>query len=373
VLAGGIAHDFNNVLQAISGYAQLLQAEKNLSGIGRERLESIERSIERASRMINQLMTLAHKVDTRHERVDLNQEVWQTVDILKHTLPRMISIKTKLEPELKAISGDPGQIEQVLLNLATNAGHAMPQGGELSFATRGVILNGAERNSWPGLPPGEYVALEVADTGQGMDEATQSRIFEPFFTTKPPGEGTGLGLSTAYGIVTSHGGHVQCRSKPGQGTTFSIIFPVAGAKDQQPPGQAVAQAGDLRGSETILLVDDEKPILDSCREALENFGYRVLTASRGEEALEIFLRAPRSIGLVILDLNMPGMGGLDCIKAMLSADPRAKVMVATGYTEVGVSAAILEMGGLGLIPKPYRFTDLLATIRNVLDSGQTQP
>ena len=367
VLAGGIAHDFNNVLQAISGYTQLLLAEGDLRPASRERLESIGRSIERAARMIKQLMTLARKVETRRERVDLNQEIRQTVSILEHALPRMIGIRAELDPGLKPIAGDPGQVEQVMLNLATNAGHAMPQGGELLFRTRNAAPTAEELKGLPGLPPGDQVVLEVADTGLGMDEETMSHIFEPFFTTKPPGEGTGLGLSTVYGIVSNHGGQIYCRSQPGRGTTFIIYFPVAADHVERPAEVAGGPTPNLAGSETILLVDDEQAILESCQEALEGFGYRVLTAPGGAAALNIFLQDPEALDLVIMDLNMPGMGGLDAMRAMLEARPAARIMVATGNAALGIEETVSRMGGAGLLPKPYAFSDLLAKIREALE------
>ena len=367
VLAGGIAHDFNNVLQAISGYVQLISAAKDTSALSRERLEKVGRSADRAAGMIKQLMTMARKVETRSEPVDLNQEVEQTVSVLEHTLPRMIDIRVDLDQGLEHISGDPGQMEQVLLNLATNAWHAMPQGGELSLVTRNAALTAEDCKTLPGLGPGRYVILEVRDTGLGMDEETRRHIFEPFFTTKPLGEGTGLGLSTVYGIVISHGGQIYCRSRSGRGTIFTLYFPAMPGLGQSLPGDRPAADRSLGGSETILVVDDEEAILESCREALKVAGYRVLTAGSGEKALETFQRHPGEVSLVILDLNMPGMGGLKCLEALLAVNPQAKVMVATGYADQEVEERIKELGGAGLISKPYRFTDLMSAVRGVLD------
>jgi PAS domain S-box-containing protein len=367
VLAGGIAHDFNNVLQAISGYVQLISAEKSTSKISRERLHKVGQSADRAAGMIRQLMTMARKVETRSETVDLNQEIEQTVGVLEHTLPRMISIRTNLDKRLKFIDGDPGQVEQVLFNLATNASHAMPKGGELSLSTYNTRLTEEDCKTLPGLEPGEYVQLEVKDSGLGMDENTREHIFEPFFTTKPSGIGTGLGLSTVYGIVTSHGGHILCKSVPDQGTTFIIYFPALSAKDQLTPEQTFEPAEIEGGNETVLVVDDEEPILESCQEALESVGYQVITASSGEQALEIYQNDLQDVGMVILDLNMPGMGGLKCLEAMLDIHPHAKIMIATGYADQDIEERIMSLGGKQLIGKPYRFSDLLATVRSVLD------
>jgi PAS domain S-box-containing protein len=367
VLAGGIAHDFNNVLQAISGYVQLMLAARDNSHISTERLQKVAQSADRAAGMIRQLMTMARKVETRSEKVNLNQEVGQTVEVLEHTLPRMISISTNLEPGLRNISGDPGQVEQVLLNLATNAWHAMPKGGKLTFLTRNVALTPEDCKTLVGLQPGDYVKLEISDTGQGMAEDVKVHIFEPFFTTKPSGKGTGLGLSTVYGIITNHDGQIYCHSKPNQGTTFSLYFPAMTARDQLMSEQASHPAKPLGGDETILVVDDEEVILDSCREALEGVGYRVLTANSGEMALEIYEQDPKDVDLVIMDLNMPGMGGLKCLEAIKAANPKAKVVVATGYADQEVEGRINSLGGDYLIGKPYRFVDLMASVRKVLD------
>ncbi|MFH1034526.1 MAG: PAS domain S-box protein [Pseudomonadota bacterium] len=368
VLAGGIAHDFNNVLQSISGYTQLMLAEDHTIDANRERLEHIEQSIVRATGMIGHLMTLARKGQTKMERVDLNQEVGRTVRILEHTLPKMITLKTSLAPDLRSVSADATQVEQVLLNLSTNAGQAMPQGGVLTFATTNLDLGGPGLEAVPGLEPGSYVRLEVSDSGLGMDEETRSHIFEPFFTTKPQGQGTGLGLSTVYGIVTNYGGQILCHSRPRQGTTFTIYLPAWPQQDAQasqppfPPPQAA------RGSETILVVDDEPAILDTCRQALEERGYGVLTASSGEEALELFLGSPQAIDLVILDLSMPGMGGIKCLGQLLETRPQAKVLVATGYIDEAVTQQINDLGARDLIGKPYRFQDIMARVRALLDA-----
>jgi len=368
VLAGGIAHDFNNVLQAISGYVQLMLAARDNSNISADRLQKVGQSADRAAGMIRQLMTMARKVETRSEKVNLNQEIERTVEILEHTLPRMISIRTHLEHRLRYINGDPGQVEQVLLNLATNAWHAMPKGGQLSFITNNVTLTAEDCKTLPGLQPGEYVRLRISDTGQGMTEEVKGHIFEPFFTTKPSGKGTGLGLSTVYGIVTNHAGQIFCLSEPKQGTTFTLYFPALAGRDHLIVEQDSEPAKPLGGSETILVVDDEEVILDSCREALESVGYKVLTANSGEMALEIYEQDPADVDLVIMDLNMPGMGGLKCLEAIMAINPKAKIVVATGYADKEVEGKINSLGGDYLIAKPYRFVDLMAEVRNVLEN-----
>jgi CheY-like chemotaxis protein len=200
-----------------------------------------------------------------------------------------------------------------------------------------------------------------------MDEEIREHIFEPFFTTKPSGKGTGLGLSTVYGIVTSHGGHISCKSAPGLGTSFTIYLPAMAGEDQVAPAQAFTPKAMPGGHETILVVDDEAPILESCQEALESVGYKVITASSGEQALELFQKDLQVVGLVILDLNMPGMGGLKCLESMMTINPQAKIVVATGYADSEIEGKIYRLGGKLLIGKPYRFSDLMVTIRGILD------
>ncbi len=367
VLASGIAHDFNNVLQAISGYTQLMLGEREVQEPTKSRLEHIEQSIQRAALMIRRLMTLARKASPRRERVDLNWEIRQTVSLLEHTLPKMVMLRTSLAPDLDPISGDPGQIEQVLMNLATNAAHAMPQGGELSFATRNQTLSEPEAKALPELQPGPHVVIEVRDTGVGMDDETRSHIFEPFFTTKPLDMGTGLGLSTAFSIIAKHGGHIQCQSRPNQGTVFTIHLPVRAASAEPAPLVGQAVFGLPAGDEAILLVDDEPAILEAGREALAGAGYQVLVAGSGEQALEFYRADPGAIDLVVLDLNMPGMGGQACLEAILAENPLARVLIATGYSDEVVLERVCTLGAVGLISKPYRFSELVAKIRTLLD------
>lgn len=367
VLAGGIAHDFNNVLQAISGYTQLMLSEPDIAEPAKSRLEHIEQSIQRAALMIRRLMTLARKDSPRRERVDLNWEIRQTVSLLEHTLPKMVILRTNLAPDLWPISGDPGQIEQVLMNLATNAAHAMPQGGELSITTSNQQLGATEVKAMPGLRPGPHAVIEVRDTGTGMDDETRSHIFEPFFTTKPLDMGTGLGLSTAFSIVAKHGGHIHCQSRPGHGTVFTIHLP-ARTTGEDAASDANREDGGLpMGDETILLVDDEPAILGAGREALEGAGYTVLCAENGEKALEMYRQDPAGIALVVLDLNLPGMGGQDCLGAILAENPRAKVLIASGYSDETLWERVSTLGAVGLIPKPYRFSELIRKIRAVMD------
>jgi PAS domain S-box-containing protein len=366
-LAGGVAHDFNNALQAISGYVQLMLLRKQADDPDQEYLEAMDKAIQRTGGLINQLLTVSRKVESRPEPVDLGRVVVETGRLLERTIPRMIRIEIDNAEDLYPVNADPTQLEQIILNLGGNARDAMPEGGRLQFTTRNLDLTEDQDLPHAEIKPGRYVVLEVADTGHGMDEETAGHIFEPFFTTKGPGHGTGLGLATVYGIVQNHGGHIACNSRVGRGTTFTIHLP---ALDD--PGPA-AQAGPVEedtvrgGAETVLLVDDERPILDIAGEVLGQYGYSILTATSGEEALEVYLQNGHGIDLVILDLSMPGMGGHKCLRELLAFDPQARVIIASGYSSESPSGAAAEPGAKGFIGKPYSLIGLLKLVREVLD------
>ena len=367
-LASGIAHDFNNLLQAVSGYVQLLLTRLERDLESRRYILGIEHAVTRGSDLVHRMLTFSRKVKTELMVVDLAQEIRHTVGILERTIPKMIQIKTHLDDGLHKINGDPNQLQQVLMNLGTNAKDAMPKGGRLLIEARNVNLDEEYCQTQPDLSPGDYVLLRVADNGEGMDGETVQHIFEPFFTTKAVGEGTGLGLSTIYGIIKAHGGHIACRSRIGRGTTFNIFFPAI--KDLGPvePHVPPVLLSLGRGNETILLVDDEAAIRETVREVLTNFGYRTIEAASGEEALEIFQKDGPLIDLIILDLGMPGIGGHSCLKELLKIDPRVKVIVASGYSEESQIQEVLKEGAVRFIAKPYRLGLLLDHLRQILDS-----
>ncbi len=365
-LAGGIAHDFNNILQAISGYTQLLLMKKDTEHPDYEKLVAIERSARRAAELTERLLIFGRKKESHLQPVDLNQEIGQAIEILGRTIPKMIRIETDLEENLGIINGDPVQLEQVAMNIAVNARDAMSDGGRLRFRTRGVRLDDDAVLPHPDLPPGEYVLFEISDTGCGMDAETLEHIYEPFFTTKPMGEGTGLGLAMVYGIVKSHGGAVVCSSREGEGTVFCIYFPVL-PPDQTLKPKRTGEGPPLGGDERILLVDDEQSILDIGCDILGRYGYDPMTAKSGEEALEIYRKDMERIDLVILDLNMPGMGGKKCLEGLRDLSRAVKVVVATGHTSSDQAREVLELGATRFVPKPYRLKDLLKIVREVLD------
>ena len=369
-LASGIAHDFNNILQAISGYIQLVLNKGNIDLASQNYLNEVDFAVERATDLVHRLLTFSRKVQPSLRPVELNAEVVRTVKMLERTIPKMISIEMRLAGDLTMVNGDANQLEQVLMNLGANARDAMPYGGRLVIETRNVILDDVFCKAHPETEPGHYALVRVMDTGQGMDQETQAHIFEPFFTTKGVGEGTGLGLSTVYGIVKNHGGHIICHSRVGQGTTFDLYFPASKSKKsaQSLPRDPVE---DVRGgNETIMVVDDEKSILEIAEDILQEYGYRTMTAESGEMLLDIYRQQAGNIDLVILDLGMPGRGGLSCLKELLVMNRNARVIIASGYSADGQVRECLERGAVGFIPKPYRLLEMLRKIRQVLDAGR---
>ncbi len=366
-LAGGVAHDFNNLLAAILGYSELALDSVKEGEDCAEDLEQLIKSAERGRELVRQILTFSRKMQVELQPLDLNKEVKRVSEILKHALPKMIEIKIKLDPDLQAIAADQTQIEQVLLNLGSNAADAMPQGGTLRIETSNVVLDEQYCRRHAEVSPGPYVLLEVADTGSGMDENTLVQIFDPFFTTKDVGKGTGLGLSTVFGIIKEHGGAISCMSEIGQGTVFKMFLPVCGEQN----GQGLEMGKDsheaANGGATILFVDDEQALREIAAIHLMRAGYKVITADSGELALEMYKAGAKDIDLVILDLSMPGLGGIFCLKEILTFDSAATVLVTSGYSEDTQRKDVLAMGAKEYLPKPNGKTQLLSAVRAVLN------
>ncbi|MBF0527964.1 MAG: response regulator [Deltaproteobacteria bacterium] len=365
-LAGGVAHDFNNLLQAITGYAQIMLLDKKEDDPDFLNLKAILNAGGRAAQLVQQLLLFSRKVETQKKPVDLNHELEQARKILERTIPKMIGIQLNLGDQPWTINADPVQIEQVLLNLGTNAADAMPDGGLLVIETENIKLGEDYSHNHLGAAPGNYVLLTVSDTGSGMDQETQEKIFEPFFTTKELGKGTGLGLASVYGIVKAHGGYIMCYSEVGQGTTFKIYLPAIEQQESTADNSAVGQLPP-GGTETILLADDEASIRGFASTALQRFGYTVITATSGEEALEASIAQKEKIDLVILDIGMPGMGGHKCLQELLKIDRSVKVVIASGYSADAHVKKSLDAGAIGYVGKPYQLNDLLNKVRAVLD------
>jgi PAS domain S-box-containing protein len=373
ILAGGIAHDFNNLLQVIQGYTQLVLFNKKDDAYRRE-LEAILAAARKGGELTMQLLTFGRKVESHPQSVEINTQIEKAEGMLSRTIPKMIRIELQLKKDLPTVYVDPGQIEQVVMNLVINARDAMPEGGRIVIETDAVTLDeeSAKAELVPG--PGQYVRLKISDSGQGMSSEIMGHIFEPFFTTKKLGDGTGLGLAIVYGIVQNHNGSIQCHSVPGEGTSFTVYFPAGDTMEEDSPGEKSADspAPLVGGDETILLVDDEETLQDIGRQILEYYGYNVLSASSAEEALEIYSAQspPDGIHLVILDLVMPGMGGAKGIDAFLELDPEVKIIVASGYMindgkDCTLSADPAKIKGF--IKKPFDLEGILQEVRRVLD------
>jgi two-component system, cell cycle sensor histidine kinase and response regulator CckA len=364
-LAGGIAHDFNNLLQTVLGYAEFMLQRKKQGETDYNDLQKIYQAGERGAALVKSLMTFSRKIETKHVPVDLNQEITSFRDLLFRTIPKTINIDLHLKGNLELIKADRSQIGQVLMNLGVNSRDAMPDGGTLTIGTANIQLDEEYCSSYIETKPGRYVLLTVSDTGQGMDKETLSHMFEPFYSTKETGKGTGLGLATVYGIVKQHSGHITCYSELGMGTTFKIYFP---AIEQAEDAETRTNDGPIRGgTETILLVDDDDEIKDLGATLLNSFGYAVVRAGNGKEALEIYQRDRESISLVILDLIMPVMDGRQCLAEILRIDPHAKVIIASGYSEGGPANGVMAARAKGFVQKPYSMRELLTTIREILD------
>jgi len=366
-LAGGIAHDFNNLLQVILGYADLLRLRMGKDEPGSRELQVIVSASKRGAELTQQLLTFSRKVESKLRPTDLNLGVENTRKILARTLPKMIEIDVLLSGNLSFVNADPLQMEQVLMNLAVNAKDAMPDGGKLTIKTENVILDEEYCRTHPETRPGEYVLLEVSDTGHGMAEETLKHIFDPFFTTKGLAEGTGLGLAMVYGIVKSHDGYIDCTSDFGTGTTFKIYLP---ALEQEEKPEMVIEKDLYRGgTETILLVDDEEFVRDVARQMLTEFGYTVIVANDGESALQLYEQEQGRVDLVILDLIMPGIGGRKCLEKLLTINSKAKIVVASGFSDIEPMKETVEAGAKGFIGKPYEIISFLKVVREVLDRG----
>ena len=368
-LAGGIAHDFNNLLQAVQGYAQLLLLRKDGDDARQRELQQIIHAAIRGAELTQQLLTFSRKIESELQPIDFNRELENVRLLLERTIPKMIEVEFRLAQDLKMVNADPGQVEQILMNLAVNANDAMPDGGKLIVETANVILDQDYCKIHRVANPGNYVQLTVTDTGHGIDEMTIEHIFEPFYTTKETGKGTGLGLATVYGIVKSHNGHIVCYSEPNEGTTFKIYLPTIDSIEEARKAEEHMTAPE-GGSETLLLVDDEESIRSLGTQILEKFGYTVLTAADGEKALQIYRKEQKKIDLVILDLIMPGMGGKLCLVELLKINLEAKVAIASGYSPDEPTREILRNGAKGFISKPYDLRQMLKVVREVLDEDE---
>jgi PAS domain S-box-containing protein len=369
-LAGGIAHDFNNLLTAISGYAELALGRAELSPGVRRDVEEIHKSADRAGALTRQLLGFSRKQIIKPAPLDLKDVVGDVERLVRRLIGENIEVATVFGRAVPLVHADPGQLEQVLVNLVVNARDAMPDGGRLVIETGFRNVDAAAAGSRPGLVPGPYVTLAVRDDGHGIDDETKAKVFEPFFTTKEPGKGTGLGLATVYGIVKQNNGYIELESEPGQGATFTVYLrpldevPAEHDDDGDESGSATAA-----GSERVLLVEDEDVVRTLLCEVLEMSGYEVLAASNGLDALELARGQRRPIDLLITDVVMPKMSGRELADHLRSIHWQARVLYMSGYTD----GAIVQSGVLDasteFLQKPFSFDDLAGKVRSILDAG----
>jgi signal transduction histidine kinase len=366
VLAGGIAHDFNNLLNIIQGYAALWSDGDGDRAQTAESLTIINETIQRASDVVQQLLRLVRKTESRLEPISVNHLLDGLVKLLKEAFPKTIELKTEQAAELPAVLADSNQVTQALLNLCLNARDAMLSGGTLTLTTR--LVDGAELKNSGGEKPGRYVRIEVKDTGMGMDPAVQRRIFEPFFTTKGTGRGTGLGLSVVDGIVQTHKGFIQVSSAPMQGTTFRVYLPAAPLAKRPMESSLKEDAcrkSQTNGHGTILLVEDEAKMLRLLEKILSKRGYQVLTAADGEEAIEVHRSHKDAIDIILLDLDLPKISGRDVLVKLKAENPDVKIVIASGYLEPDLRSEIEQAGLKHFIHKPYILDDVVKIVQSV--------
>ena len=365
-LAGGIAHDFNNLLTGILGYANMLKLSLSPKHHLYQAAGVIEQAAKRAAELTNQLLGFARKGKLQNVPVDLHAAIDEAVSLLQRTLDKNIRIARRFEADRAFVLGDPGQMQQVILNLVVNANDAMAGGGELTFHSRIAIVTDDRRPDEPLLPPGPYVMFSVQDTGCGVDPEIRGRIFDPFFTTKEPGKGTGMGLAMVYGIVKNHGGTVDVQSQPGQGTTFRVFLPLASRQAVESTPSESIQPALARGVGRILLVDDEEIVRNVTSRMLGVLGYQVTTAEDGAKALEYYRASWQEIDLVMLDMVMPGLNGRDCFRALRSINPHVRAVLSTGYGLDGTTQEVLNEGMLGFAQKPYHIQQLADVVAKAM-------
>ena len=363
-LAGGIAHDFNNLLTAISGYGELLQSRLTKDDESREMMDQILAASGRASSLTQQLLAFSRRQLLQPKVLDLNTIVRETEVMLGRLIGEDIEVDASLDPNLGSVRADPAQVQQVLLNLAVNARDAMPRGGRLTISTANVEVTTADAIDLDGAAPGEYVELKVADSGVGMDAIARAHAFEPFFTTKEPGRGTGLGLSTVYGIVRQSEGAIRVESEPDSGATFTILFPRVRTAPEVIAAEAPASARG--GAERVLLVEDEHVVRGLLRETLEAQGYQVFDADTPATALELASRG--EFDLLLTDVVMPRMNGRELAERILQSSPQVRVLYISGYTREAINNRAGLEPGTAFLQKPFTMAALGAKVREVLDA-----
>jgi PAS domain S-box-containing protein len=366
-LAGGIAHDFNNILGAIIGYAEMALYDTQKGSMEHYNIEQVLKAGHRAKDLVKQILAFSRKSEQDKKIILLPPIIKEVLKLLRASLPTTIEIETHIEPSLDAIFADPTQIHQVMMNLCTNSAHAMAdKGGRLKINLQNANLD-AKTAGFADLDPGPYVKLSISDTGCGMDAATMQRIFDPYFTTKEQDKGTGMGLAVVHGIVKGHGGGICVQSAVGEGTCFDIFFPVIRKK-------IISKTEEIKalptGNETILFIDDEQPLIELGKNMLKKLGYRVETRTLPMEAIQVFEDAPDKFDLVISDMTMPTMTGVNLAKQLMKIRPEIPVIICTGYSEQIDETRAKQLGIKGFLMKPFTIRELSKTVRKVLDGNE---
>lgn len=366
-LSGGLAHDFNNLLCVISGHTELLTERLGPDDPAMRCVTQIRKAADSAAALTRQLLAFSRRQVFHPQVVDLNAIVVETEKLLGRLIDEHIEFYTALDPALGRVRVDPVQVEQVIINLALNARDAMPRGGKLTIETSNIELEEEHQSQHSFIPAGKYVLLAMTDTGCGMNEATRNRIFEPFYTTKEIGKGTGLGLATVYGIVKQSGGFIWVYSEEGRGTTFKVYLPRV--VSPLPAARAGRRQAELRGTETILVVEDAEPLRGLTREFLADSGYTVLEAANGDEALRLARAFQGAIDLLLTDVVMPRMGGQPLVEQMMQIRPATRVLYMSGYPNDGIVQAGVLSHGVALLEKPFTREILIRRVRQVLDEA----
>ena len=373
-LAGGVAHDFNNLLTPIISYAQLCKMNLDTDDPLYSNLEEIEKATDRAADVTHKLLAFSRQQVIEPQDIELNRLVLDLGKMLHRIIGENVEMSIITAPDVGLVKVEPGQIEQVLVNLVVNARDAMPEGGKLTVTTRAVWIDGQNQDYFSELTPGNYVALSVSDTGSGMDEEVQRHIFEPFFTTKEEGKGTGLGLATCYGIVKQSGGALSVASRLGEGATFKILLPQSNNTSPEPVTLTPEAVALPKGTETVLLAEDEPGVLEVASKLLSEQGYRVLRASNGVEALGVaWIHAPEKIDLLLTDVVMPQMNGKDLADQLEAIHPGTRVLYTSGYTDEVIGHHGVLEEGTRFLQKPFSQPTLARKVREVLDERGDSP
>ena len=367
-LAGGVAHDFNNILTSILGSTTIMKRKMKKNDRWFRIVDIIETAAKRGASLTRQLLTFARKNNVQFRPIILNDIIEETLHLFEHSIDKTISVKKILTPDVCLINGDDGQVQQALLNLLINARDAMPEGGVIAVQSEKINFDTRVRSALSESRTGEYVVISVTDHGIGMERGIQQRIFEPFFTTKDQGKGTGLGLAVVYGVVNSHNGFITVQSEPGLGSQFTMYFPLL--KESERALQSIKRERLARGREKVLVVDDEQNVAEVIAGMLSNLGYAVTTVNSGKKAVAMY-KKDKKYDIVILDMNMPVMGGKETFAKLKALDPEIRIVISTGYANASLESSLPGDTADGFLQKPYQLEELSRTMREVLDKKRS--